>query len=57
MTEPAGDAVAVDGIADRLTDDETDPWAVGNAGFVSCVNDEVGLSNPNALLDGGAELR
>lgn len=57
MPEPAYNAVAVDGITDRLADDEPDSWAGGNAGLASCMNDEVGLSDSNALLNGGAELR
>ena len=57
MPQAAGDAVAVNGIADRPGHDKTHARSVGEAGFVAGMNDEVGFDNPDSLLNGGAELR
>ena len=56
VPEKAGDMVAVDRIADGFADHEPHPGSVNAIGFVPCMNDQIALSNPNSLLDGGAKL-
>lgn len=48
--------VAVDRIADGFADHEPHPGPVNDIGFVSGMNDQIGLSNPDSLLDGSAKL-
>ena len=48
--------VAVYRIADGFADHEPHPGSVNDIGFVPCMNDQIALSNPNSLLDGGAKL-
>jgi hypothetical protein len=57
MTEPTGDLMPLDGIADRFGDYQTDPWSVSGFGGTPRVHDDVRLRRSHPVLDGGAELR
>ena len=48
--------VAVYRIADGFADHEPHPGSVSAIGLMSGMNDQIGLNNPNSLLDGGIKL-
>ncbi len=57
MAQSAGNLVSLNGIADRLGDDQSDPRSVAAIGGASCVHNEIWLRRSHPVLDGGAELR
>ena len=57
MAQSTGNLVPLNGVTDRLGDDQTDSGPVDAIRHTSCGHDDVRLRRSHPVLDGGAELR